>query len=214
MNSVEFTRWMDYHKGAYPGLSAWLKANTDQIDHWERMLSRIELHQAKSATDSLVEGDEQPKGYGEHPRWIRRIAIAASGGNIESYEKRQDGPRVVDDQLVAECPLCMDYGIVSVLSPDCLKRLWNNDRRQHLSTCAIACHCHRGQKRRMAHWQDGHALFRIEDVIDQAAEEAGHYATCIDAEWAVAKRMLSEFDARRHTHPDFAAYGPQVERDF
>lgn len=218
MDSRDFRQWWDYHRGAYPGLAAWAKNNPDQLEHWERILKQTTLPQAKSATDSLVATDEQPKGYGEHPRWIRRIAMAASGGDVETYEKRQEGPRVKDDQLVADCPRCMDFGIVSVLSPDCLKRLWKNDASKGLTTCVIACDCELGRRKsrtlRVPQYQSGHALFRADDVRELAIDERDKHPDFTAAEWAAARKMLGEFDAQRHTHPDFADYGPKSEMEF
>ena len=216
MNDNEFARWLDHHKGAYPGLGIWIKTNPDQFDHWRRILGQVEYFHAMSATDSMVAGDDQPKGYGEHPRWLRRIATAASGSNVETYERRQEGPQVVDDRLVAECWRCMDYGIISVLSPACLRRVWNDDRSKHLSTCVIACDCQLGQKKartlRVPQFKAGHALFHYDEVMDKAIEHIHEYDSLQDAEWAIARQMLLDFDAQKHTHPDFAAYGPKADR--
>jgi hypothetical protein len=184
---------------------AWFKTNDGQSEHWDHILGQVSLPQAKSATDDLVAGDDQPKGYGEHPRWIRRIAMAKSGGGVESYEKREEGPRVKDDRLVASCHRCMDFGIVSVLSPKTLKRLWADDASKGLMTCVVACNCGLGVKKsrvlRIPQWQDSHALIRIDDVIEESIERKCEW-------WDVAREMLLTFHDSRHTHPDFADYGP------
>jgi hypothetical protein len=210
MDNPDFRNWLDYHRGAYPGLSAWLKTNPDQLDHWERILSRLELWQARAATDAMAASDEQPKGYGEHARAIRRIAMAAAGIHQEGYEQRTEGPTIIDDHLVAQCPRCMDYGIVSVLSPECLRRLWADDERQSLSTCIVACDCERGRVKsrnmKLPQWQEGHALFRYEDILDAAIDNSDEHSSISDGEWQIAKEMLGKFHAGRHVHPDFAEY--------
>jgi len=199
VNGPDFRQWLAYHRGAYPGLAAWLRTNADQLDHWERILCNVELHAAKSATDAIVASEDQPKGYGEHPRWVRRIAMA---GQPMAERQQQLGPQVKDDRLVANCRHCMDYGVVSVLSPSCLRRVWQDDRHLHLTTCALACNCERGQRVRLPRWQDGHALIRIDDVLDQAINEAAQHADLKDAEWAVARRLLLEHHEKRQ--PSYA----------
>ena len=206
MDSSEFREWLDYHRKAYPGLVPWLKTNDGQSEHWERILGQITLPQAKAATDDLVSGEDQPKGYGEHPRWIRRIAMAASGAGVESYERREEGPRVKDDRLIASCHRCMDFGIVSVLSPKCLKRVWLDDASKGLETCVVACNCANGAKKsrtlRIPQWQDGHALIRIDELIDESVERK-------QPKWTIAREKLLAIHANRHTHADFADYGPR-----
>lgn len=212
MTPAEFTRWLDYHKTAYPNLAKWLKENIRQQAIWERILSAVGFPEAKCATDAMLELDDQPRSYGDHPRWVKRLALEAGHGHGDAKAQLSEGPRIKDDRLVADCWRCMDYGVVSVLSPSCLKRLWRDDRSQHLTTCALACDCIRGQRKRLPHWQDGHALIRIDDVIDQAAERSREFADILDAQWHVARELLMQHhESRRPQAESLTAF---AEREF
>ena len=170
MNNREFNQWLDHHKTAYPGLSAWLRTNLGQLDHWERTLSAVTLVEARNASDAMVEKDEQPKGYSEHARWIRRIAMESRG--VAGRSSEPAGPQVRDGHLTAHCTRCMDYGVVSVLGPSTIKRLRTNDENHSVLTCAIACDCSRGNMhaRKLPRWQAGYMLIRYDDVLDRMAD--------------------------------------------
>ncbi len=141
----DFDRWLDYHSNAYPGFARWVGENKAQIEHMRRLLGHFGIEQLQQATDSLYAMDEQPNGYSNHARAIRRLCSPHTHSTTSAVE----GPSVIDGRLVASCARCMDYGVVEVLSPKCLKALWADqysDPQPVLTTCMIACDCQLGHE--------------------------------------------------------------------
>jgi len=180
---TDFDRWLSYHTKAYPGMAKWLKENEDQLRFWRRLLEAYSIDELSSATDRLYAADEQPRGYSEHARAIRRILADGNPVRAES----ESGPRMVHDHLVADCPQCMDYGSVSVLGPKTLKLLRTTEGEVPLLTCALACDCRRGHGKRLPKWADGYSLVVYEQVLQLAADRA---CTMCD----VARELLVELD--------------------
>jgi hypothetical protein len=197
----DFDHWLDYHGRAYPGFTKWTADNADQIDHLRRLLARYTRQQLEAATDTLYEQDTQPNGYSHHGRAIRRLIAESSAGSSE--RPRELGPTVHDGQLVARCRRCMDFGLVEVLSPVCLKRLSTNDDTHGLTTCMLACDCGLGEKmsriHRVPRWEDGRMLIRYEDILDE-------FVTTHETFWEVARRLFLHRASQRRVHPDFQAY--------
>lgn len=188
----DFDRWIDYHGKAYPGFAKWIADNDAQVRFLRRLLEQYTIDQLSSATDRMYALEDQPRGYGEHGRKIRQLVVEAGGASQQSNERH--GPELRDGRLVANCWRCMDYGLVSVLSPSTLRRIRSNDQSHCLATCSVACDCQRGQQmsrriQRLPQWADGHCLIRYEDVIDEA--EASHRDT-----WDVACDMVADRDQR------------------
>ena len=186
----DFDRWLKYHGKAYSGFAKWINENKDQVRFMRRILEQYTIEQLSGATDRLYALDDQPRGYGEHARRIRQI-IASDCGTVGQSDHY--GPTVRDDHLTGNCWRCLDYGVVSVLSPATLKRIRNSDPSHGLLTCALACDCERGRKQKLTQWRDGHCLIRYEDVIDEAA------ATHRDM-WDVACEMVRQRDSDLQPH--------------
>jgi hypothetical protein len=167
MNSSEFQEWMRYHRKAYPGLAAWLEKNDGQADMWAKVLGKTPLDAAKRATDTLFEQEDQPRGYGEHPRAIKRLAWETRTKSV---------PRKVDGQDTYSCRRCRDSGMVSVVSAASLRAAWANHRDHGIRWCAVACDCAAGERfafppkgvRGMLRWKDNTTLFSWDDVIEHA----------------------------------------------
>lgn len=195
MVSNDFDRWLAYHGNAYPGFLKWLKDNKQQTEFMRRLLGHYQIDQLQQATDQLYASDEQPNGYSNHARAIRRLC----NPDTNNTETAKEGPRVIDGRLTATCPRCMDYGVVEVLIPQCLKELWADDQAEptpRLRTCVIACDCRLGSSKarrlKIVQWAEHHALLRFADVLDRALFEEKQYPSIWHAEWAVARQMLNE----------------------
>jgi hypothetical protein len=188
----DFDRWLEYHATAYGGFGKWVAENNDQVRFMRRLLEAYTIDELQAATDRLYALDEQPRGYGEHARRIRQLIVAAGGhaGQSDSI-----GPRVIDEHLTAECWRCLDYGIVSVLSPATLKRLRTQSTEHSLTTCVVACNCRRGNaaRKRLVQWADGHCLIRIDDVLDAAVDQRRDM-------WDVACDMVRQRDEELRPH--------------
>lgn len=207
----DFDRWLDYHSTAYPGMLKWLadKTNKGQVDHMRRLLEPYSIDDLSAATDALYGAEDQPRGYSEHARAIRRLVNPKQ----ESKSSADDGPKVVDGHLVASCPRCMDYGVVEVLSQKTIHALRSSDecpRHPVLGTCILACSCNRGrgkaQSCKLSTWQDGHNLIRYEDVLDEACNRHREFDSLQEAMWHVAQRLVGDTNRARHVHEDFQEY--------
>lgn len=219
MNSADFRRWLDYHRSAFPGLTAWLSDNPGQVEHWSKALSPVAFFVAKNATDAMVVDEDAPRPYSEHCRYIRMYSARQQPQHGELHNW---GPRLKEGHLVANCPRCMDYGVVSVVSPTSLALAFRHDgRRFSVSYCVIACDCTLGDqlasareraKRKVVQWQEGHCLIRADDVIDQATTliEDGEHEDWADALRDAAHRLVSDYHEQKETefvgHDEFADY--------
>ena len=174
MNQDEYQEWRRYHAKAYPGLIAWLDRNDGQDVLWQRLLANTPYEAAKAATDQMFSMDEQPRGYSEHPRIIRRLAYEVA--------PRRDTrmPTYIDGQATFACGRCQDSGFVSVLTPETLKRVWRDDANKALRYCTIACDCDEGnrvierkwdKRHRMPQWRSGHALIRLDAKLKAKKDE-------------------------------------------
>lgn len=78
MTAKEFKLWLDHFSASFPEVHEWLvKAGEATIAAWQRVLSQLELIDAKSAVDVLIDGKEPiPKAYerSEWPATVKRIA--------------------------------------------------------------------------------------------------------------------------------------------
>ena len=186
----DFKRWINYHAGAFPGFGRWMRDNPDQLDHMERLLGHYALEDLTEATDALYASDTQPGGYGSHGRAIRRLCNpdGPTGG-------RPEGPELRDGTLVASCSRCMDYGMIEVVSPSCLRSLYKHADRpvgEWVQTCMVACDCSLGgrkaRKLRIPQWSSRSALIPYLEILDEA--EGG-------CEWSIARERLLELDDKR-----------------
>lgn len=190
----DFDKWLTYHAGAYPGFAAWISRNDRQIPHMQRLLGQYSIDELAAATDKLFATEEQPRGYSDHAREIKRILNpdGPTGGS------RHEGPQVIDGHITARCTRCMDYGVLEVVSPQTLKLLWlHEERGEHrVTSCMIACDCSLGgdksHRLKLLRWQDNHALFAYMDVLHEALEIMTQFDSLLDAEWHVARAMLLE----------------------
>ena len=177
MDDVDFRLWMKHHNDAYPGLAAWLKSNPGQVKTWKRILVGFELDELIKATDSLVERLEQPRGYSDHPRDLKAIVLNSRG--TDGRKEKRRGPIVKDGHLVAKCPICMDHGIVSILSPKTISAL-DSGECKGLNTCCCACKCEAGEEylqggRLRKYGTTGYPMVVWEHILDAGATElVGH----------------------------------------
>ncbi len=192
MDTIEFRLWLKHHKGAYPGLAIWLKANPDQIAHWGRLVELFDLAEAIAATNRLVEAEDQPRGYKDHPREIKARILADRGVSGRVPEKH--GPVVQHDCLVSSCARCQDYGVISILSPRTVKQLRAGECHG-LVTCVIACDCANGYRwaKTLPRWSDRHSFVRYDDVLNCMAD--GSNRDMID----IAGELLVAIDGRMPT---------------
>lgn len=194
---ADFDHWLTYHGKAYPGFAQWVDKHDDQLDFMRRILGKFTRDELQAATDQLYQLDDQPNGYSNHPRAIRRLIKDCQPVNTAG---KSFGPELKDDHLVADCPRCMDYGIVSVLNPLTLKRLRAGDCVGGLSTCYVVCDCEMGNGRRGVRWQDGYCLIRYEPLLDEAIKRAGEFPSVDDAMWHIAREKVRDFDNGRNGH--------------
>jgi hypothetical protein len=168
VNTEEFGQWLAYHTTAYPGLTKWLETNDGQVDMWARLLQKTPLDAARRATDALFEQEDQPRGYGEHPRAIKRLAWETRAAPPQ--------PRQINGHDTYLCPRCRDSGILSVASAATLRAAWVDMRSHGVRWCAVACDCEAGERfaappkgvRPMLRFQRNSTLFTFEEVIEQA----------------------------------------------
>ena len=191
MNDLE--RWIGYHGGAFPGFAKWIANNPDQLQHIRRVIGHYSFDELKVATDTLYAEDPHPTGYSKHAPAVRRLCNT----NTNNTESAKEGPKVIDGHLTARCPRCQDYGLVTVLTPTCLKQLWADYEELPLATCTIACNCELGSSKARAHrlplWdEDRYCLISYESIL---------LATMGDdkslTEWGEARRLLVEWDQQR-----------------
>lgn len=197
MNHQEFIRWHDYHRLGFPGLSAWLQENVGQIRYWEQSLAPVPYHVAVNATDQLLI-EENAIPYSNHVRFIRSYYAAQQDPHGKTHCW---GPRIKDDQLTAECTLCMDYGVVSVLSPATLANARAGKERFAIQPCALACDCLRGDERLKGlglQYEHGHLLIRVDDVVERAVDllVAGECSDTGLAMCAASVMLVQEHDRR------------------
>lgn len=111
-------------------------------------------------------------------------------------QTRPHGPMVRHGQYVATCGRCMDHGIVSVLTPETLKRLWADSRERSLAlfTCVVCCDCEHGrdlaQRMRLPVFESRHALISYDSVIRESANPPPGLSHAQHA-WNVAREMLT-----------------------
>ncbi len=148
MTEQQFAEWIDYHSDAFPGLSDWFGRNQGTVDHWQRAMLDVDLTAAKEATDLMLAGDiDQPRGYSEHVRVIRKNAR-----EIAFMNDQRDRPKPVDGQPTFFCPLCKDRGTVVVLYPESIAAILDwldkpfdvRNQPPARKTCAVACSCETG----------------------------------------------------------------------
>ena len=170
MNRDEFGEWLEYHSKAYPSLVRWLNDNSGQAEMWHKLLQSTPIAAARTATDELFASEEQPRGYGEHPRAIKKLAW--------SHLQQSNRPRYMHGEITFTCHRCRDTGQVSVVSPLTLRDAWHNDDERGVRWCAVACNCNAGLHwsqppkgvRPMPEWQENRPLFTWDQVLARAEE--------------------------------------------
>ena len=140
----EFELWLDHHMATYPSLKTWLAGNTGTAARWARALEDVSLTEAKLATDAMMSGDlEKPRGWSDHPPVIRKWARQR-----ETVLKRAKSMTFIDGNLVYDCPLCSDTGLVSILHPKMTRDIHEGKRTRERPgdrlRCAVACSCGAG----------------------------------------------------------------------
>ncbi len=188
MDASEFGEWLTHHKAAYPGLARWLAQHDGQMVVWAKILAKTDLAAAKRATDDLVASDAQPRGYGEHPRHIKRLA----------YDQApQRDTRYIDGQQVVSCVRCQDSGLLSVISPGSLSAIWQDDRAHGLRWCVVACDCdagtihatrRQGIKRPIPRFTTAHMLISFDEVCSAQIDETGRANGVV--QWDAARQVL------------------------
>lgn len=217
----DFDRWLKYHGKAYSGFAKWIKENSDQVRFMRRLLEQFSIEQLSSATDRLYALDEQPRGYGEHARKIRGLI---QDGSSQCNSEMRWGPECKHDRLIADCPKCMDYGFIAILSPQTLKHFCSNydtearevtDRGYGVRTCEVACTCRRGQilSRKCVQWQPGHLLIPLDDVWDRVHNKHMDLFDAAVEEWQVRSQewlasnkgaeQMENYDPALEGGPDF-----------
>ena len=177
---TNFNQWLDFHCQTFPGFAKWLKANPKQADLMQKVLGHLSLHQLKTASESMYVAEDQPNGYSKHARWIRQACRPSERlGNPDTAR----GPQLIDDQYVARCARCMDYGYISVISPKSLQLL-RDDLPGPITSCAIVCNCEAGDGLKGTRWARGRCLIpyhhdrhvckqRLEEYYQQLQPVAG-----------------------------------------
>lgn len=197
MTPDEFDQWLDHHAGMYPGVKRWLaKPENEGVEAaWERLLSRTSLEAAKRASMELFEQDEQPRGFGEHPRAVKRLAW--------ELRPKQQVARKIDGQDTFRCLRCRDSGVVSVVNPATLRAVWRDHESHGVRWCAVACDCEAGDHfvappkgvRPLGRWDQHRPLFSFEEVYEHA--RTIDQRDPVRATWEAIKQLLEEHDAAR-----------------
>lgn len=177
MQLQEFEAWVAGHVAAFGGLKTWLRDNPECAAAWRECLADVPLADAKEATRLLNVGEEEaPRGYGDHARAVRRIALRLA------LDRRPETPRpcYVDGQRTYRCPTCLDDGVVLVANiwktPAGGRplRSYSAGSSQRLPQCAVGCDC--GAPRPPGlETLDRERMFVL-NVLESAEDEAQRFA--------------------------------------
>lgn len=200
MNRSQVNDFLAEHVKRYPALAKWLSDNRGQREVWLDMLEPVEFGDAIAASRALYLQDDQPRGYGNHPRAIRKLAYQIHGERTRTSEPQ----RYAGGVPTVSCRRCLDTGIITAMSPATNRALREDDRTHGLRRCALACECHAGDRytqpphgiRPLPRWSEGYAIVLEAELCDTP-----------DA-WQAARDRLAELDATSHMLPEFAAYAP------
>lgn len=132
MNAAEYSEWLRHHFAAFPTAANYLARDyPEESDNpttptrrqilvaWHRILDGIGLDEAKRATDEMARSGEEPRRLEDHPRTVRRIALA----NRPPEPRRAVPTRIIDGHVAYQCPVCRDQGTVPVYHHKTLKAI-------------------------------------------------------------------------------------------
>lgn len=128
MDLAQFKRWFGNHCKRYNAVEGWLRSKPvdgvegvagqkDILDAWFSVLSDARIDDAIWATEAMFRGElNQPQGPGfdDHPRTVRRYAMARAEDRAKSGRKAANGERVY------ECAICSDRGWREIWIPQFL----------------------------------------------------------------------------------------------
>ncbi len=196
MNKHEFSAWLKYHDGAFPGVRQWLEEHIETVEHWRGALAGLSSYEARAATDSLLRGDSKPYGWGDHPAALNRIAAAA-------HQQRPQGPRYLDGREVFDCRTgCGDSGWLTVFRPEEMERLRRGEVRpaRLMQTCSVACNCPVGELRANPPQLPNGKKWRPVPVYDEQkmVKVGGGIPTNADSE-RLQEHIAALFDGMRET---------------
>ena len=92
MTRSEFDEWVVYHIGAFgPGLKKHIsQEGEDTLQHWFRAVKNLTLAEAKAATDTMHDNEEdRPRGWSQHPARVKRLATIVKATNNKHYDGMQ-----------------------------------------------------------------------------------------------------------------------------
>ena len=180
----DYQRWWDYHCQMFSGFGKFMADNPAQPRMVKRMLEPYSLEKLQEATEAMFEAPKKPF-FGNHAAWIRDYMRSDLLGDSEISH----GPTVTDDQLTAKCTRCMDYGLVSVLSPGTLRRL-RRGQTGVLTTCSVVCDCRAGNGRRGVRWDGRPSLVPYEPIMDEAVSNPRPGMSLDERMWAIASEIV------------------------
>jgi len=144
MNRAEFDEWFRDHTACFRSLSDWFaklgaQRATETVDAWFRVLRRLDLEDAKRATELLFDGTEtEPKSRDKIP-----AAVAAISRRLAS-RRRQDEDRErwrsAGDETVA-CLACNDSGSRLCWHPATMQAAADGRFPGDPTTCDGAAYC-------------------------------------------------------------------------
>ena len=142
MNRQEYTDWVKYHAGLFPGFEKWYAGIAqDAVEVWREGMASVDFEHAKAASKQMAIGElEAPRGYTKHLPAIRRRARDLG------FQTRPERPTVVDGQRAYRCPVCLDEGLVSIYQPAFIARLMEGDitdeaAEKKVRSCNTRCSC-------------------------------------------------------------------------
>lgn len=161
MNAAEFKKWFAAHRAAFPGIDRQLAdmasnviaidgermTSADVLRSWKETLTDLPLTACLEATKRLAKGDQEyPRFLEDHPRLVRSVSKSVQ---LEGGPKKPPGPvRDREGNDRAECPDCMDYGVITIFAIETMRDVREGqDVREHWRprSCAIRCHCKWGR---------------------------------------------------------------------
>lgn len=138
MTSDEFYDWLEFHKGLFSGFGKWFADLPGQaVATWSEGLEGVSLAAAKEATREMAFGDlDEPRGYSKHLAAIRRRAREIAGSS-----RPEKKVKLVDGQVVYDCPYCQDSGLRTIYHPQMVHEVVNGSEDALLRTCVVGCPC-------------------------------------------------------------------------
>lgn len=141
MTSDEFQTWLEKHVAAF-ALNDWLRRNAEVVSSWQDCLDDVSLGDATEATRLMNRGEEeQPKSFGDHARFVRRIAKRLAMARKVEY---------IGGERVVNCRFCGDSGWVIVANiwvgstGKAPLKAFLESKHNRLPICGISCSCERG----------------------------------------------------------------------